>query len=252
MAVMPAIVSPVAYGGSLSVAALVCAALCIEARRRPGAWTVVAARSIGLVMAVDAVSFAISQAVQGTWSASTSLPLALCNMAVLVAITACWWRIPLLVELTWFWGMAGTLQAVATPDLSAEFPHLVFFQYVIGHLGIVVAALYLVVGLRIAPRPGAVRRVFTLTAAYTAGVGLVDALTGANYMFLRRPPPNWTLLRLLGPWPWYIPSAAGVALVLLIVLDAPFRRARPDASDESRRPRRAAGATGFRRRPAAG
>jgi uncharacterized membrane protein YwaF len=78
------------------------------------------------------------------------------------------------------------------------------------------------VGLRLVPRPAAVRRVFALTAGYTAFVGLVDWLSGANYMFLRRPPSNWTLLRLLGPWPWYVVSAAGVGLVLLILLDTPF------------------------------
>jgi hypothetical integral membrane protein (TIGR02206 family) len=144
-------------------------------------------------------------------------------MAVLVALAACRWQIPLLVELIWFCGLAGTLQAVVTPDLDVGFPHLVLFQYVVGHLGIVVAAVFLVVGFRLTPRVGAVRRTFT--AAYTAGVGLVDAVTGANYMFLRQPPTNWTLLRLLGPWPWYIASAAGVALVPLVVLDAPFRRA---------------------------
>ena len=50
-------------------------------------------------------------------------------------------------------------------------------------------------------------------------------------MFLRSPPGNWTVLRLLGPWPWYIPGAAIVAAVLLVVLDSPFRaaRQRPDA-----------------------
>jgi uncharacterized membrane protein YwaF len=61
-----------------------------------------------------------------------------------------------------------------------------------------------------------------VTLAYTAVVGLVDALTGANYMFLRAPPGEWTLLRVLGPWPWYLASAAGVALVLFTALDAPF------------------------------
>jgi uncharacterized membrane protein YwaF len=45
-------------------------------------------------------------------------------------------------------------------------------------------------------------------------------------MFLRRPPSTWTLLKLLGPWPWYIASAAGVALVLLMLLDSPFWIAR--------------------------
>jgi len=118
------------------------------------------------------------------------------------------------------------LQAVVTPDLNAGFPHLVFFQYLAGHLGIVLAAFFLVVGLRIVPRPGSVVTVFAITLAYTAFVGLVDALSGANYMFLRRRPGNWTLLRLLGPWPWYIASAAGVALVLLAVLDLPFVIAR--------------------------
>jgi hypothetical integral membrane protein (TIGR02206 family) len=139
-----------------------------------------------------------------------------------VAAAACWTRVAVLVELTYFWGLAGTLQAVITPDLNAGFPHLVFFQYMVGHLGIVVAALYLVVGLRITPRPGAVLRVFAITLGYTAFVGLVDGLTGANYMFLRAPPGEWTLLKVLGPWPWYIGSAAGVALVLLLALDAPF------------------------------
>jgi hypothetical integral membrane protein (TIGR02206 family) len=167
--------------------------------------------------------------VAGTFSAKTSLPLALCDMAALVAAAACWFRIPVLVELTYFWGLAGTLQAVITPDLNSGFPHLVFFQYMVGHIGIVLAAVFLVVGLRIAPRPGAVLRVFAITLGYTAFVGLVDGLTGANYMFLRSPPGEWTILRLLGPWPWYIGSAAGVALVLLLVLDAPFWRRRRGA-----------------------
>jgi hypothetical integral membrane protein (TIGR02206 family) len=115
---------------------------------------------------------------------------------------------------------------VITPDLNVGFPHLVFFQYMVGHLGIVTAALYLVVGLRITTRPGAVVRVVAITLGYTAFVGLVDGITGADYMFLRSPPGEWTRLRVLGPWPWYIASATGVALVLLVLLDAPFWRHR--------------------------
>jgi hypothetical integral membrane protein (TIGR02206 family) len=143
-------------------------------------------------------------------------------MAALVAVAACWTGDPLLVELTWFWGLAGALQAVITPDLNVGFPHLVFFQYVIGHLGIVLGAVYLVVGLSITPRRGAAVRIFAITVIYTAFVGLVDAVTGGNYMFLRQPPSEWTLLQVLGPWPWYIASATGVAGVLVLLLDAPF------------------------------
>ncbi|HEY7947710.1 MAG TPA: TIGR02206 family membrane protein [Acidimicrobiales bacterium] len=227
---MPGIVTPTAYAVTVACAALAAVMLCGAARHSAGPWRVVVARIIGLALAADAVSWIVALIVQGNFSAKPSLPLALCNMAAIVAAAACWWRVPVLVELTYFWGLAGTLQAVITPDLNAGFPHLVFFQYMVGHLGIVLGALYLVVGLRIAPRHGAVLRVFTVTLAYTALVGLVDGLSGANYMFLRRPPANWTLLRLLGPWPWYMLSASAVALVLFTALDAPFWRTRQRAA----------------------
>jgi hypothetical integral membrane protein (TIGR02206 family) len=226
---MVATVSPLAYWSVVALAAAGCIGLCRAARRRPGPWRVVTARVLSLLLAADAVSYSVGLAVQGTWSAKTSLPLALCDVGVLVAAVACWWRVPFLVELTYFWGLAGTLQAVITPDLNVGFPHLVFFQYLVGHVGIVVAALFLVVGMRIVPRRRAVVRVFAITLGYTAFVGIVDATTGANYMFLRSPPGEWTLLRVLGPWPWYVASAAGVAIVLFTLLDAPFWSGRRNA-----------------------
>jgi hypothetical integral membrane protein (TIGR02206 family) len=219
--------TPLAYWAAVATGAVVATLLCVGCRRRPGPWVVWAGRALALVLLADAVVFLAAPVVQGTWSAQTSLPLALCDVALVVAAVACWfpaWRLG--VELTWFWGMAGTLQAVLTPDLGAGFPQLEFFEFVVGHLGIVVAALYLVVGLRIVPRPGSVLRVFTITVAYAAVVGLFDWLTGSNYMFLAAPPRSVSLLSVLGPWPWYLLSAAAVALLLLVLLDLPFRRGR--------------------------
>jgi hypothetical integral membrane protein (TIGR02206 family) len=229
-----ATVSPPAYWSAVVLAAVVAVALCVAARRSPGPWRITVARLIGLALAADAVAYSVGEAVGGQWTLRGSLPLALCNVAALVAAVACWWRVPLLVELTYFWGLAGTLQAVITPDLNVGFPHLVFFEYLTGHLGIVLAALFLVVGMGIHPRPRAVPRVFAITAVDTALVGLVDGLGGANYMCLRSPPGEWTLLRLLGPWPWYVLSAAVVALFLFTLLDVPFwaeRRAASGAHD---------------------
>ena len=228
---MNAVISPAGYWSSVACAAAGCIVICVAARSHPGRWTVVVARVIGLLLAADAVSYTVALVVSDSWSPRTSLPLALCDVAVIVAAAACWWRVVLLVELTYFWGLAGTLQAIISPDLNVAFPHLVFFQYVVGHLGVVAAALFLVVGMRITPRPGAVARVLAISVAYTVFVGLVDALTGANYMFLRRPPGEWTLLRVLGPWPWYLLSATGVALVLFTLLDAPFWASRRRAAE---------------------
>jgi uncharacterized membrane protein YwaF len=68
--------------------------------------------------------------------------------------------------------------------------------------------------------------VFAITVAYTGFVGLFDWLTGSNYMYLAAIPTHGSLLSVLGPWPWYILSATGVAIVLLLILDAPFHRRR--------------------------
>jgi len=219
--------TPGAYWIAVAIGAVLCAGLCIAARRWPGHWVGWAGRAISVVLVVDAVLFVSVPLVRGSLSLQTDLPLALCDVALIVAAVACWWPQWLLaVELTYFWGLAGTLQAVVTPDLSAGFPSLEFFEFVVGHLGIVTAALFLVVGLRLAPRRGSVSRVFVITAVYTAFVGWFDWLFGSNYMFLAAAPRHGSLLSVLGPWPWYILSAAGVALVLLLLLDAPFHRQR--------------------------
>ena len=123
--------SPLAYRTLVMAGACVCAVLCASARRHPGRWTVTAAAAIGLVLAADAVTYTVSLIVRGTWSAETSLPLALCSVAVPIAAAACLSRNRLLVELTYFRGLTGTLPAVLTPDLDVVFPHRVFFEYVI-------------------------------------------------------------------------------------------------------------------------
>ena len=122
--------------------------------------------------------------------------------------------------------LAGTLQALLTPDLPQHFPSYPYFQYYIAHGGVVASALLLVVGLRIHPRPGSLLRMAAVTLAYVALVGVVDAITGADYMYLRAKPPSATLLDVLGPWPWYLLGATAIGLVLFAVLDAPFRISR--------------------------
>jgi hypothetical integral membrane protein (TIGR02206 family) len=206
------------------------------ARRSPTAARTVG-RAIAATIAVDALSDAASVALGTHASLAANLPLSLCDAAAFVAAIACLWPRRWLVEVTWLWGMAGTLQAILTPDLSVRFPHLVFFEYLVGHVGVVVAALYLTVGLGIHPRRSAPLRVLAISAVYTGIDGLVDWATGANYMFLRHPPAEWTMLRLLGPWPWYILSAVPVALVLFWLLTLPFMVAdRRRASRERRNP----------------
>ena len=216
--------TPLAYWITVAVGTVIIALLCFAARRRPGPWVTWAGRGIGLTLAADALVFLGTPVVQGGWSVRTSLPLALCDIALIVAVIALWWPGWLLaVELTYYWGLSGTLQAVITPDLSASFPQLQFFQFVVGHVGIVAAALYLVVGLRLEPRRGSALRVLGITTAYALLLAAFDWATGSNYMYLAAPPERTTLLSVLGPWPWYLFGAGAVALVLVMLLELPFR-----------------------------
>ena len=206
------------HAGALAAIAAAAVALVVLARRRPGAWL----RWMALVLVVVEVSwwaYLLGGGVPGS-ELVYSLPLQLCDAAILVAAAALWTRRLLLVEVTYFWGLAGTIQALLTPDLPQRFPSYPYFQYYIAHGGVVAAALVLVVGLRIFPAHLA--RVIGVTIAYAALVGLVDLLTGANYMYLRAKPPAPTLLDVLGPWPVYILAASLIALGLFALLDAPF------------------------------
>lgn len=157
----------------------------------------------------------------GTWSLDFNLPLHLTDVVTIVSVLALWTARPLLVELTWFWGLTASLQAVLTPDLgSADFPDLLWWTFFITHAGAVVAAVVLVIGRRIVPRPGAVRRTFAATVAVAAAAGTANLLTGGNYMWLREKPEAGSLLDFMGPWPWYIVSAAALGLLLFTLLAA--------------------------------
>ena len=206
---------------ALVAIALSTALLVVAARRRPGPWLKV----LAAVLVVDEVSwwvFLFGGGQPGS-QVALSLPLQLCDVAIFIAAAALWTRQQLLVEVTYFWGLAGTIQALLTPDLPQHFPSYPYLQYYIAHGGVVAAALILVVGLGQRPRRWAVAGVAGLTVAYAALVGFVDAVTGADYMYLRSKPPSATLLDFLGSWPWYILSAAVIAAFLFAILDAPFR-----------------------------
>jgi len=214
------------HQSTIAVIAASIAALVIAARVRPGRWTVVAARVLALVILANECGWWVWLWMQGSWSASYALPLQLCDVVAFVAAAALWSQHPLLVEVTYFWGIAGTANGLISPDVPDHFPGYLFLQYFIAHGAIVAAALFLVLGLRIAPRPGAVARVLGLTVALVVLDAGANLLTGGNYMYLRHTPAVPNLLDLMGPWPLYIGGAAVLAVAIFVALDLPFAMSR--------------------------
>jgi hypothetical integral membrane protein (TIGR02206 family) len=206
---------------ALVVTVIAIVALGPLARARPGRWVTVIAWLLAVFLVVNEIVYQVVQVENGTWNVNHSLPLYLCDIGAFVAAVALIWPRPILVEVTWFWAIAGGLQGILTPDHVIVFPSYDWLEFYGDHIGVVAAAVLLVVGRRLYPKPGAVPRVIVVSVVVLALVGVVDAKAQANYDFLRFASPG-SIQSLLGPWPWYILGTAVVGLVLFGLLDLPF------------------------------
>ncbi len=193
-------------------------------RSQPEGRAALAVRIALVALMLLLLGFVLAKGFAGGWlTLEIVLPLHLCDMALWLAVYALVTRARAVAEVLWFWAGTGTLLAMLTPNVAVGFPHWEFLVFFGLHGLVVMATIVLVFGFGLRPRPGGVRRVFLLTAAYAGAVGAVNAMLGTNFMFLCRKPPNPTLLDAFGPWPVYIGLAALLGLALFFLLGLPFR-----------------------------
>lgn len=167
---------------------------------------------------------------RGSWSLDDNLPLHLTDVVTVVSVVALWTERVRLVELTYFWALTASVQALLSPNLTESTAAIFVWTFYITHGGAVVAAILLVFGRRIIPPTGAVWRVYGATLVVAALAAIGTLATGGNYMFLRAKPSTASLLDVMGPWPLYIVSAAALALALFALLDLPLRVGRRRAA----------------------
>jgi hypothetical integral membrane protein (TIGR02206 family) len=197
-------------------------ALMIFAARRRWAHLCVVERVLALLMLISWPGTASVAWAAGRFSWDVALPLHYCNVGTFAGIAALLMHRQLACEMAYFFGLAGMLQGLLTPALRIDFPAPAFFFFFFYHVGGVVTALYVVLGLRVLPRPGSVLRMCKWSSLYVIVACLVDWLLGTNFGFFREKPPSPSLMDVLGPWPWYVGSLVLIAIAYYSVLNLPF------------------------------
>lgn len=197
-------------------------ALLVRRRERPALGTGIAV-ALAAILALDRVL-----ALGWAWHLGRfdrwveALPMHLCDWATFVVIFALLTDGQRAYETAYFWGLAGTLQAVLTPDTREVFPSVLFLSFFVSHCGIIVGVLFLTWGLGRRPGPGSVWRALGWSQVYLLCAGTTNWLLGTNFGYLARKPANPSLLDFFAPWPWYVLELEGLALLLYGLLYAPF------------------------------
>lgn len=159
----------------------------------------------------------------GRFDLRSSLPMQLCDWALFATVIALLTRSLYFFEPAYFWGLAGTLQAIITPDLRSGYPSFTFFTFFINHSGIVTGILFMLISIKLRPRLLSLIRVMLWSEIYFISALLVNSLTGANYGFLTHKPASVSLLDLMSKSrPVYLIELNLLAVVYFACLYLPF------------------------------
>ncbi len=158
----------------------------------------------------------------GTYDILTDLPLFLCDLVTVMLPFVILKRNRRWIGILYFWAMAGTLQALITPELEEGFPSFYFFRYFIMHAGIVAAVLYTVIVWKFRMTWRDLVNAVIYAQVYLVVVHFINQALNSNYSYTLQKPVDPTILDHLGPWPWYIFWGEFIMLVLFILLLLPF------------------------------
>lgn len=193
--------------------------------------------AIALFLVSNEVCYQIWNIAYGTWAIDYTLPLHLCDAAMIVSVIMLFTGNRFLYEIAYFWGLGASLQALFTPDIHPfSYPHFIFFNFFFSHGAIITAVLYMTLIEGFRPKAISILKMALFTNAYIVLIAAVNFITGGNYVFLCHKPSSASVMDLLGPWPWYIAGLEAVGLALSFILYLPwllsdlFKRQKPTRS----------------------
>jgi uncharacterized membrane protein YwaF len=151
-----------------------------------------------------------------------SLPLHLCGVSVFLNACVLLGRKFRAYEVVYFWGLGGSLMAIATPDLQYNFLHPLF-HHVLRQPCLGVARRDVRDrGLRLSAATALAPSRHGRKPCLPGLMFFVNLALGTNYLYLPEKPAQPSLLDYLGPWPLYIIVMIVVGAAVMLLCYAPF------------------------------
>lgn len=158
------------------------------------------------------------------WDIQRSLPFHLCHTAYFLAHYALWTRKQWAFSILFYWGLTLTPQALITPILPYDVPHVQALMFWGLHFFVVWSAAFMTWGLGMRPKWENLKQTAMVTLCFMVAIFIFNDLFGTNYLYLNHKPENPSLIDWLGPWPVYpfVMATIGISLWALITL--PYRK----------------------------
>lgn len=181
---------------------------------------------LGTIIALTTTFFVLFrmsvQVYAGIFDIQTDLPLFLCRLLPFFTPLMMWKRHQPSFGILYFWVLAGTSNALITPDLAYGLPNYDAMTYWVMHFGLVITIFYGVFVYKIRPYARDFKRAIIAGVLYIVVTHLINMGLNANYAFTMRKPPQGSIMDVMGPWPIYLFTVFLLGLVLFCVAYFPF------------------------------
>jgi hypothetical integral membrane protein (TIGR02206 family) len=180
--------------------------------------------SLALVAALAVILKLVWKIIVGEFDYILDLPIHMCHFSALAVPFMMARRNRKLFSFLYFWIIVGTLNALLTPDVEENFPHIWYFQYWIEHSTLVIVILYAVFIYGMRPTWKDFWIALLATNIFLVVSLIVNFSIGSNYFYTRAKPEIASLLDIFGPWPWYLIQGQLMLLAFFLIAIAPFLR----------------------------
>ncbi len=196
------------------------------ARKKSKEYQFRSALMFSIVVSGSVIVWMLFKLATGRFDLRVDLPLHLCNLLGVVFPFVIYYRSRPLFGILYFFVLAGTLQAIITPELKEPFPHFIYFRFWLLHCGLISLTLYCLFVFQWEVFAKDIWTSIIAANVYLVFSIIINLCLKSNYFYSLSKPQTPSLLDYLGQWPWYLLTGQLVMLALFVIYYLPIHVSR--------------------------